>query len=168
MWILQYRYFFSSDPELGDLYSLVIGYGLCLALYVIDAPLCMISNKLWERGFCYKLIFEDFVIFCTFFVHCILWRGAWNCTSRYILPDLETGGWVCFVFGSIGLLTTQCMSYAGAMGCAVDGEAPDTAMFFQSKYLLHFCSQDAVTSSILTATVVIMPVLCNHSMQFFT
>lgn len=149
MWILQYQHFFPHDQELGDQCSVAIGYGLCLLLYGVDAPLAAASSRLGRYGFYCRLAFEDFVVFCTFFSHCILWRGAWNCTARYIVPDLETGGWVCFVVGSVGLLTAQCMSYAGGMGCAIDGEAHDVDIFFQSRYLRHFCgasSEDRRTS----------------------
>jgi len=142
MWIMQYQLIYPDDPQFGDHFSLALGYALCVLLYVLDKPLASVSNRLSNKGFYYKLVFEDAVVFCTFFMHCILWRGAWNCTARYIIPDFEVGGWVCFVVGSIGLLALQSMSYAGAMGCAIDGESADTEVFFQSKYLRHWLRTD--------------------------
>lgn len=86
----------------SDLVCLAGGYILILLVFLLEEPLAFVTHKLAQKGFYYKLVWEDTIYAIIFILHGILWRGGWNVTATYVIPDPELGGWVCFICGTIG------------------------------------------------------------------
>ena len=89
-------------------------------------------------GFYARVLVGDVCYAIVFPSHCLLWRGAWNNTARYVFPDPTTGGWFCYVTGLCALTVLQHISYAGAMGCAVDGASQKNESLFPAHVLRYY------------------------------
>lgn len=112
---------------------MVIGNGEML----FDA-LCQVSFRLRNHPFL-RLIWEDCIFTCVFFVETFLWRGGWNLNTLFIIQDPLVGGWVNHCIGTLLLMSLQVFSHAGACGCALDTTSrSEHGVLFGTKYLRHF------------------------------
>ncbi|ESN98105.1 hypothetical protein HELRODRAFT_193091 [Helobdella robusta] len=66
------------------------------------------------------LAYENSIYMVAFISEALLWIGAWNVNSSYIIPDQQIGGWVNHLVGTFMLILCGIMSYGGACGCCDD------------------------------------------------
>lgn len=100
--------------------------------------LCQVSYRLRNHRLL-RLIWEDWVFTCVFFMETFLWRGGWNLNAIFIIQDPLIGGWVNHCIGTFLLMSLQLFSYAGACGCALDTTGHnERRILFGTKYLRHF------------------------------
>ena len=135
MWNFLGSFIFPDDATVSDFFCLGLGYALVLLLFLFEELLASMTLKMALHGFYYKLIWEDFIYTVIFFCTAILWRGGWNLTATYIIPDYKVGGWFCFSIGSVLLISMQLFSYVCCHGVAIDGNDPGRDAVFPTKYL---------------------------------
>ena len=138
LWNFQLAIFFPDDIVYGDHFCLALGTALAVLMFALEEPLASGALAVEKHGFWWKLLYEDVCYFVIFFLHGILWRGAWNCTVHYLITDPEKGGWLCFCIGSVGLLVLQNFSYVGGMGVTVDGMDPGRDAFYPTRFVRHY------------------------------
>ena len=138
LWNFQLAIIYPDDIVYGDHFCLAVGFLLGIFMFLMEEPLAYLALKVEKYGFWWKLLYEDIVYFCIFFLHGILWRGAWNCTVHYMITDPEKGGWLCFCIGSVGLLLLQNFSYVGGMGVTVDGLDVGREAFYPTRFVRHY------------------------------
>ena len=138
LWNFQFSFIFPDDVKYGDHFCLAVGYAIMLVVFMVEELFAMGALYFTKRGFWFKVIYEDICYFVIFFAHGILWRGAWNCTVRYMITDPEKGGWLCFCIGSVGLLALQNFGYVSGMGCVVDSSDEGREAFYPTFYLRYY------------------------------
>ena len=69
---------------------------------------------------------------------------------RYIIADVEMGGWICFAVGSVCLTFLQVFSYVGRHDVVLDGGDVGRDAFYPTYYLRHYllCDYDYYVSYI--------------------
>ena len=80
--------------------------------------------------------------------------GLFDC--RYIIADVEMGGWICFAVGSLCLTFLQVFSYVGRRDVVLDGGDVGRDAFYPTHYLRHYllCDYDYyVSRAIIDAPV---------------
>ena len=67
---------------------------------------------------------------------------------RYIIADVEMGGWICFAVGSVCLTFLQVFSYVGRHDVVLDGGDVGRDAFYPTYYLRHYllCDYDYYVS----------------------
>ena len=140
LWNFLGSFIFPDDPQFSDLFCLGLGYGLILTVFLLEEPLAFVTLWMNEKGFYFKLIWEDIVYTTIFFCSAILWRGGWNLTAAYVFPDPQMGGWFCFSVGTFLMTTAQIFSLVGAHGVTVDGGEVGRDGIFPTKYLRIYCN----------------------------
>ena len=135
MWNVLGSFIYPDDATFSDFFCLALGYALLFVLFLTEELLAAATVWISKHGFYCKLIWEDVVYTAVFICTGILWRGGWNLTATYVIPDIEVGGWVCFVLGSVLLISLQLLSFVCCHGIAMDGTEPGREAFYPTKYL---------------------------------
>ena len=123
----------------SDAVSAIAGTVGSVILLCLQVPFGYVSKSLARKGQrALKLLWEDGVYLVTFVALSLLWRGVWNLSEAYFIPQMPLGAWVNLALGSTGLLAMQIFTEVSAFGIEEDGLDPEGEAFYPVKYLRIF------------------------------
>ena len=120
----------------SDAAAAIAGIVGSVILLCLQIPLGYVSKSLARKGQqALKLLWEDGMYAVTFVALSLLWRGVWNFSAAYFIPQMPLGAWVNLALGSTGLLAMQIFSEVSAFGIEEDGLDPKGEAFYPVHYL---------------------------------
>ncbi|XP_066151731.1 uncharacterized protein [Euwallacea fornicatus] len=123
LWHMLDIFLFPDDSYASAHGSLVLGYAIIAAVYLLQPLVRSICNKLSGAS---RLLFADSFVIFALLGTVNVWRGIWNSLDIYFLPDnMALSCWITLVVSSVSLILLGCSNSIVAKGVFIDAEEPD-------------------------------------------
>jgi hypothetical protein len=125
IWNILDAFVFPHRHFRSDVACLVAGIAVVLASFTLERPTAAVSAALDRLPTC-RLVFEDFLFIVLVWANLLLWRGASNLCTHFILPPRtedrnRLGAWLTHVIGTVGLMALRTFNNVGLHGIERDG-----------------------------------------------
>ena len=128
-----------GDKLASDSLSATIGLAVSVLLLSLQVPLSKVYSILSDRGYIVlRLLWWASVHAVTFVCVAFLWRGTWNLSVSYVIPQKPLGPWISFAAGTVGLLLLQSQTSMVLFGMVEDIVDTNEDAFYKIKYLRIF------------------------------
>ena len=108
IWNVCDEFLFPHRHLTSDLVSISTGYAVVGVLFLLQAPMSLVSAKLHKRSsIVAKVVWENAIMFVATWGNLLMWRGGWDLCLKYIIPDKVIGGWISHIMGTFGLIALQ-------------------------------------------------------------
>lgn len=139
IWNILDAFVFPHRHFRSDLSCLVGGLALVVSVFAVERPTSAISAALDGHPIG-RLFFEDVLFIGLVWANLLLWRGASNLCTHFILPprnvgESEVGAWVTHVIGTVGLMAMRAFNNVGLHGIEQDGIYERGEGIYRIRYL---------------------------------
>ncbi|XP_026315729.1 uncharacterized protein LOC113227071 [Hyposmocoma kahamanoa] len=136
-WALLDIFLFPEEPVKSYISSLVVGYGVMIASFSLQAPIRWVVARLHGTP---RLLLADVYHFVSFIATVNVWRGVWGMLDTYLFPDTpKLSNWCSHTISLALLILLNCSNSVLVRGVYIDAEEPaGECVIFPCHYLRLF------------------------------
>ncbi|KAI5639909.1 fuseless domain-containing protein [Phthorimaea operculella] len=138
LWALADLLFYPEDSLKSLIVSLILGYGLTIAIFALQSPMRWLATKLDGAP---KLLLADVNNLVSFVATINVWRGFWVYMDDFFFPETpELANWMTHFVSLFALVLLNCFNTVLVRGVYFDAEEPaDECMVFPCHYIrIHY------------------------------
>ncbi|XP_049868406.1 uncharacterized protein LOC126368447 [Pectinophora gossypiella] len=134
VWAMSDWLFYPEDQLKSLIASLVLGYGITILTFGLEAPMRWAATKLDGAP---KLLLADLYNLVSFVATINVWRGYWIFLDDYFFPEYpEIANWATHFVSLVVLVLLNCFNTVLVRGVYFDAEEPeDECMVFPCHYI---------------------------------
>ncbi|XP_073949821.1 transmembrane protein fuseless isoform X2 [Choristoneura fumiferana] len=140
-WALLDIFLFPDDAVRSCWTSVVVGYGLVIATFALQAPVRWAAARLHGA---FRLLLADVYHLLSFLATVNVWRGLWGLLDIYLFPDVpKISNWTTHIVSLTLLILLNCSNSILVRGVYIDGEEPaGECVVFPCHYLRIFIHKE--------------------------